>query len=79
MLKFSATTATGSKLVGLGLTDENIERLRAGKPIHVDLREMNLPYDIQILVFAGKDESALRAALQPLVGPNTTITEPKPH
>jgi hypothetical protein len=79
MVKFSATTATGSKLIGLGLTEENMEHLRAGKPIHVDLREVNLPFDVQVLVFAGKDDEALRAMLQPLIGSHTIINEPKSH
>jgi hypothetical protein len=42
--------------LGMGLSDENIRKLREGKPIVIHLSELDLPYDLQIFLFTGPTE-----------------------
>lgn len=57
MIKF-----TSNKLIGLGLTSENIKRLKQGQPILVKGSEIGKNHDILILY--GKNESDLLKTLQ---------------
>lgn len=45
--------------VGLGFSFENLELLRQGKPVMIDLKEMNIGYDLKILVFADESEGVM--------------------
>jgi hypothetical protein len=49
----------GKPLVGIGLSDENLRRLKEGAPIHINLLEVNLPYNVTILLFAGPTEETM--------------------
>lgn len=74
MIKFVATRKDGGgKLVGLGIEEGNVERLREGKPIHLDLRDMGIEQPIEILIFYGKTFKDLEALVRPHVGPDTNI------
>lgn len=61
----------GRKIVGLGVEERNLERLRAGDPIHVFGEEMGLPFDI--VIYYGKDMEALMAMTRPGIKPETVI------
>lgn len=51
------------KLLLLGLSRFNCERLLAGKPIPIDCKELGLP-PLEIVLFGGEDEAAMAAELQ---------------
>lgn len=73
MIKFKATNSTNDNVVlGFGLAEENIERLRDRQPIRVDLAEMGYP-GLEILVFYGRDMGDLYGTVAPLIGPDTHI------
>jgi hypothetical protein len=42
----------------LGLSDENLARLKGDEPIYFNLRELGLP-DRNVYIFNGKDEQAM--------------------
>lgn len=52
------TTGPNGPLVILGLSEENLKRLREDKPIHFQLAELGLG-DGEFLLFAGKTEAAM--------------------
>lgn len=60
MIKFKTT---GKRpLVGLGLSDGNLEKLREEKPIHINGEELGLD-GVDILIFWGKTEKAIQKEL----------------
>lgn len=73
MIKVSGLTTAGRKMILLGLEEMNIERMRAGDPIHIHADALGFPGEIIIIV--GKDAAALQETLAPLVGPNTVVND----
>ena len=77
MIKFGANTVakeTGKpgRLLGLGLSFENLIRLRAGQPISFNLGEVFPDLaDVEVLVVGGMTEADIRGQLAPLLGPET--------
>lgn len=65
--------ATGRLTLVLGLEEGNVERLRAGKPIHIHADDLGFVGEIVILL--GKDSNALSEMLSPLIGPNTDVRD----
>lgn len=63
MLKFLADRGK-EKLIGFGLSEGNLHKLREGKPIAIDLLEMNLPWNAKILIFYGKTEKDMEKELR---------------
>lgn len=57
MVKFIANSEGGKKLVGLGLTEENVKRLKKGEPILIKGLELDLDFDIGI--FYGETEAQI--------------------
>lgn len=49
-------------LILLGLSDENIRRLRDGQPIHVLLSELGL--DVHVAIFYGETEEQMARDLE---------------
>lgn len=74
MIKMMATGKDGRKIVLLGITDGNIQRLREGKPIHIHGEEMGLG-PMEIWIITGKDEATLTEQLAPLIGPETRVRD----
>lgn len=79
MIKFTASIAAGRTLVGFGLSHENLDRLRANKPIRVDLAELGLlgpPHEM--FIFAGETEAVMTDRLYALglIRPATVVHEP---
>ncbi len=72
MIKFRAEGKDGP-LIGLGLSQENMDRMTAGQPVHVKLEELGLEGDI--VIFYGKTEDELQRTLQTLIGPVTEIRD----
>ena len=53
-----------STLVGLGISEENVRRLKDDQPIVVKLSDMGITTDIQVLIFYGKDEKEMEKTLR---------------
>jgi hypothetical protein len=73
MIKFTAKTATHGTLIGLGISAGNITRLKEGKPIHVNLAELNLPWRGEIMIMYGETENDIQEELKEFIGPETII------
>lgn len=75
MIKFRAT-GNGRELIGFGLTKKNVEKLKAGRPVVVRLRDLGIPHDIDITLFYGEDERALYTLLDEagFISSDTKIT-----
>jgi hypothetical protein len=61
VIKFTAKSKDGRPLLALGITDENVTRLRAGLPAYVspvDLQQMGLP-PMHLMIVHGADERAI--------------------
>lgn len=72
MIKFTAGNR-GKTIVGLGISQGNVDRLQAGQPILISLEEMGLaPYDV--MIFYGETEAALTQELEKHIGPNTKVS-----
>ena len=56
----------------IGLSDENLRRLKNKEPIHFNLKELNLP-DIDVLIFNGKDEETMYNYFLDNIGPKTKL------
>jgi hypothetical protein len=78
MIKFAAKTSNGP-LFGFGLTQGNIDHLRAGEPIVVSLADLGGP-DLHVLVMYGETEAALVAELKAhdLLDPNVEYKPAEP-
>lgn len=73
MVKFLAENG-GRKLLGLGVTEENLTRLVSGQPIHIFGEEIGIG-KMDIMLFFGKDETAMRDMLKEFVTPETKVNE----
>ncbi|MCI0350740.1 MAG: hypothetical protein L0Z53_15050 [Acidobacteriales bacterium] len=71
MIKFKSMRPDGTPLLGFGLSAENVERLKAGSPIFVDLAEMGEKGAVAI--FYGETEGDLIETLQPYIGSDTQV------
>lgn len=71
MIKFKLTKDSGKVLLGFGLSKRNIELLKQGKPILIDLNEMGLDAEIGILY--GETEQAILKTLKPYIGDETIV------
>jgi hypothetical protein len=73
MLKMSGGGMRDGKpvrLVVLGLSHENLRRLKAGNPIRFDGEDVGLA-DAEVLIFSGLDERTMAREVADLVGPQT--------
>jgi len=60
------------KVVVLGLSRVNVERLQAGQPIIVRGDEIGLD-EADIVLFAGETEASMAREMEELVGPATRV------
>lgn len=67
MIKFKK----GNTIV-LGLSDENISRLKAGQPIKFNLSELGLP-DNTVIIFNGKTEDEMYKVIKDQIDISKTI------
>ena len=73
MMKFTARLGKGGFLLGLGLTAENVKRLKSGQPIHVFCQDVHLPWQGEILIMYGETEAAMVDELSANMGPGTIV------
>lgn len=75
MVKFTASSSDGRrKLIGFGITNGNIRKLRKGQPIHVAGEEIGVP-GLDFTIFWGRDEAQLEREMRPFIGPDTHVTD----
>lgn len=73
MIKFVAQSPKGI-LLGIGLSEKNIELLKQEKPIRIDLTEMGFDSG-RVLIFYGETEGELIKTIQPFIGPDTQVDD----
>ena len=71
MIKFKAQGSDGP-LLGFGLSEENIQKLKQGQPIAVDLAEMGCSRG-RVLIFYGRTEKEMAQDLREFIGPETIM------
>lgn len=82
MIKFLAKIETGN-LIGIGLSERNMELLKEGKPIKIDLDEMVTPavgiqhaelQDLKhIFIFYGTTEEQMAEDLKDVISEQTLV------
>ena len=72
MIKFCCKGRSGETLIGLGLSHENLERLKKGQPISVEGKDIGLDGQ-NILIFSGSNEEAMAAELAPWITADTKL------
>ena len=60
--------ARSNKLIILGLSDENLTRLKGGEPIKFKMKDLQIPKGVELseldfYIFNGKDEQAMAKML----------------
>lgn len=73
MIKFSAASSTGRKILGIGLSSRNIDLLMDDKPIFVDGQKLDFPTDLIILYGTTEEEIVEKMKEQ-----GFDLPEPKP-
>lgn len=68
MITFSAEGEDGQQIIGVGLSHENLRRLKDNQPIANE----QLP-GIKLLIFAGETEASIEEQLQEFIGPDTKV------
>ncbi len=71
MIKAKATLKDERPLYLFGLSAKNIEKLREGLAIRIDLKEMG-GHGVVMIMF-GETEASIAAELSDLIGPETTV------
>lgn len=75
MLKAIGQTEDGRYLIILGLSAENMARMRQ-EPIFFDPAELNLPHGAEIAgisLFAGETEATMAQTLKAILGPGAVV------
>lgn len=74
MIKFTGTAKDGGRLIGLGLSRGNCERLLDNRPIKIDLRaDLNIPFKGEIVLLAGETEATIAHALRDFIAPDAVV------
>lgn len=60
------------KMVALGLSHENLRRLKNNEPIKFNLEELGLG-DVEMIIFSGETEETMYNDLLDLIGPKTKL------
>ena len=74
MIKFTGDLKGGGRLIGLGLSRSNCERLLDHKPINIDMRQdLALPWNGKIVLLADETEQALTDSLRDFIDEDTIM------
>lgn len=63
MIKFTLTAASGKRVLGIGLSDENIKRLKEKDPILFDAAAVGID-NLDVLIMHGETEDSIREELR---------------
>jgi len=77
MIKAIMKNKDNDSILLLGISKENVNSLREGKPIHIKGDELGIGNDV-LLVY-GETEDQLYKDLQPYILPETRINSSKPQ
>jgi hypothetical protein len=72
MLKWTGLRQ-GVPIIGLGLEEENLKRLREDMPIHIKGKDMGIAFDI--VIYYGKGLEDLMEMTKAGIGPDTIIND----
>jgi len=73
LLKTGTAEKPGADILILGLSHQNLDRLRAKQPIVFNLREVGLP-DCEVMIVADETEEKMQAELEKRFGAPRNIT-----
>jgi hypothetical protein len=76
MVKFTADSDDGRRLIGLGIEEGNVARLKQKKPIVVRLDDpeaINLGLPIDIMIWYGATHAELVAEVKPYINAATIV------
>jgi len=74
MITMRATTPDGSELLVMGITRQNVEYLKKGRPIRVDAESHpGFPENLKIVIFYGENERTITESVQSLISDQTKI------
>jgi len=62
----------GNMLV-IGLSDENLKKLKADQPIKFNMKEVGFDQDVDVFIFNGKDEQTMFQMLKASINPLKTV------
>lgn len=71
MLKFKHET-NEDVLVGFGIEEANVKKLKEGQPIAVDMEQFGYP-NLKIMIWYGQTMGDLYKEVEPFIGPKTKI------
>ena len=71
MIKAVMQNNEGKNILLLGLSRDNLSRLKQGKPIHINGSELG--FDNDVIVVYGETEELIYQDLQPILKPETNI------
>jgi hypothetical protein len=62
MIRFSGSSNRGRAIIGIGISEGNVQRLKEGKPIHIHADDMG--FAGEIVIFYGETEDLLAKQLR---------------
>lgn len=72
MIKATMQSKEGKNILLLGLSEENVKRLKENKPIHINGSEIGLSNDV--IIMYGETEEHLYKELEPMIKPHHRAT-----
>ena len=77
MIKFGSENKEGKKLLGLGVSEGNVQLLKKGKPILVKSEALKqlTGWDGEIMLFYGETEEKMREMLKEFIGDSTIVRD----
>jgi hypothetical protein len=76
MIKFKAMAKNGRLLLGFGITDKNMELLKMGRPIKIDMGELGLQ-GLDIIIFHGDNDEAMKIKVENHIGLKLNLIKEK--
>jgi hypothetical protein len=73
LIKFTST-GKNTTLIGLGISEENVRRLKAAQPILIKGSELGFDW-LEILIFYGKDEEELKKTVKATLAVDKLISK----
>lgn len=73
MVKFAFKGQDDRENLGLGITAENVKRMKDGQPIRIDLAALGLSVNGTVMLFYGETEQSLYDSLKEFIGPETDV------
>lgn len=58
MIKFIANGKNGGQVIGFGLSEENVKRMKSGDPVYLHLDELGIE-GIDVTIFYGQTEKTI--------------------